>query len=57
MVNKCKKKFSAFLAIKEMQVKITPRFHPIQSEWLLSRKQRAASAGEDIGGKKYHWWG
>jgi hypothetical protein len=39
------------LAIKEMQVKTTQRFHPVQAKWLSSSKQTTASAGEE-GGKR-----
>jgi hypothetical protein len=38
------KKYSAFLAIKEMQIKATLRF---QLEWPYSRTQTTTNAGED----------
>jgi hypothetical protein len=36
------------LVTKEMQTKMTVRFHLTQSEWLSSRKQTTTNAGEDV---------
>jgi hypothetical protein len=43
-------KCSIFLAIKEMQIKRTLRFHLTPVRWLSSRTQ-TANAGEDVGEK------
>jgi hypothetical protein len=41
--------FSPSLAIKEMQIKITLRFHPTPLEWLASRTPPTTNVGEDVG--------
>jgi hypothetical protein len=40
------------LAIKEVQIKMTLRFHLTQSEWLASVTQTIANAGKDVGKRK-----
>jgi hypothetical protein len=39
------------LAMKEMQIKMTLRFHLTPSEWLSSRKQ-ITNTGKDVGRKE-----
>jgi hypothetical protein len=46
------KKSSTSLAIKEMHIKTTLRFHFLQSEWLSPKKQATINAGEDTGKKE-----
>jgi hypothetical protein len=42
-----KKKYIISLAIKEMQIKMTLRFHLTQTECLSVRKQATTNAGKD----------
>ena len=48
MVEKHLKKCSTSLVIRRMQVKTSLRFHLTQSEWLRSKTQVTADAGEDV---------
>jgi hypothetical protein len=52
MASKYRKKCSKSLAIKEMKIKMTLRFHSLQSQWLLSTTQSAINAGKDVGEKE-----
>jgi hypothetical protein len=49
MVNKHMNKFSASLAIKEMQIKTTLRFHLTPVRMAIIKKQTSTNAGEDAG--------
>ena len=46
MAEKCLKKCSTSLVIREMKMKMTLTLH--QSEWLRSKTQMTADAGEDV---------
>jgi hypothetical protein len=59
MTNKYIKKFSASLAIKEMQIKVTLRLHLTpQFKWLSSIAQTKTNYCEDMGekGTLLHYW-
>ena len=42
------KKCSTFSSNREIQIKMTPRFHLIPDKWLSSKLQVTAQAGEDV---------
>jgi hypothetical protein len=48
MLNKKIKKFSTPLVIREMQIKTTQDSTSCHSEWLRSKTQVTADAGEDV---------
>ena len=46
---------STSLIIMEMQIKITMRYHPYLSKWLLSKKQEIANVGKDVEKREFSY--
>jgi hypothetical protein len=59
MANKCIKKFSTSLAIKEMQIKMTLIFHFTPIRITIIKKRKTTNVDEDAGKKGtliHCWW-
>ena len=55
MANKYMKKCSTSLAIREMQIKTTLRFHLTPSGMEIIRKTKTINAGEDVGEQEHFY--
>jgi hypothetical protein len=53
MANKHMKKYSAFPAIKEIQIKIKLRFHRTPVRMAIINNTTTANAVEDVGGEEH----
>ena len=47
-------KCSKYLVIREMKIKMNPRFHLHQSEWLSTRTRVTAHVGENVEKKEHY---